>query len=133
MIDIANYVLRFALEVAALVAAAVWGFSLDAPTITRVLAGVGVPVVLGALWAVFRIPDDGGRPVVEVAPRVRLMVEGTVLGVAIVLLFASGRTTWGVILAGLVAIHYAIGWRRTGALLANRQPPPIPEMLRPRN
>ncbi|MCW5696770.1 MAG: YrdB family protein [Bauldia sp.] len=132
MIEIANYVLRFGLEVAALVAAAVWGFTLDASTLVRILAGVGVPVALGALWAVFRIPNDGGRPVIEVAPRIRLLVEAVVLGVATALLFASGRQTWGIVFAALIVIHYAIGWRRTAALVVNRQPPPIPEMLRPR-
>ncbi len=128
----ANYVLRFFLEVAALIGAGVWGFSLDAGTPVRILAGIGVPVVLGALWGVFRIPNDGGRPVVEVAPRVRLLVEAVAFGVAIALLVASGRTSWAIVFAALIGFHYAVGWQRTVALLANRQPPPIPEVFRPR-
>ena len=61
-----NLVLRFLLELAALVAAGYWGFGAFDGWPLRVLAGIGVPFVLAAAWGVFRVPGDGGPPVVVV-------------------------------------------------------------------
>jgi len=102
MLLAANLILRFVLECCGLAAAAYWGFA--------ALDG----------WP---LPNDGGKPVVTVAPRVRLAIEVMFFGLAVILLAAAGRG--GLALAFLVVllIHYAVGYERTLALIAGRLPP----------
>jgi hypothetical protein len=46
----------FLLELAVLAVGARWGWSLDAPTAGRLLAALGVPLLLAALWGVLGSP-----------------------------------------------------------------------------
>ena len=123
MLLAANLILRFVLECCGLAAAAYWGFAALDGWPLRIVGGIGVPVVMAAVWGVFRIPNDGGKPVVTVAPRVRLAIEVMFFGLAVILLAAAGRG--GLALAFLVVllIHYAVGYERTLALIAGRLPP----------
>jgi hypothetical protein len=79
---------------------------------------------MAAAWGVFRIPNDGGAPVVEVAPIVRLLVEAVFFGLAIVLLWVAGREGWAVAFLAILVLHYAIDYERTLALSTNRLPKP---------
>lgn len=123
MIVAANLVLRFVLECCGLVAAGTWGFATLDGWPLRVLAGIGMPVVMAAAWGVFRIPNDGGPPVVEVAPRVRLAIEVVFFGLALVLLAAAGQGGLAVAFLVVLLINYAVGYERTLALIAGRLPP----------
>lgn len=51
--------LAFLLELAMLAAAGWWGFTLDAGWPVRVLAGIGVPLLLAVVWGVFCSPRAG--------------------------------------------------------------------------
>jgi len=70
-------------------------------------------------WAVFRVPNDGGKPVVEVSGRVRLALEAAVFGGAVSALALSGKTTLAAWLAGAVVLHNLLSWDRLRRLLAN--------------
>jgi len=124
MIVAANLVLRFLLEIAALVAVVYWGFTLPDGWLLRILAGVGLPVAMAAVWGIFRIPNDGGAPIVEVAPRLRLAIEVVYFVLAVALLAAAGHGGLALLFLLLLLFHYAVGYQRTLALVSGRLPPP---------
>ncbi|MFB7723663.1 DUF2568 domain-containing protein [Nocardia sp. NPDC056100] len=63
MVKGANLLLMFLLELCVLGAAIAWGFSLDVPTLVRVLAAFGAVAVFVAVWAVFGAAHDARIPV----------------------------------------------------------------------
>ncbi|MGY1825920.1 MULTISPECIES: DUF2568 domain-containing protein [unclassified Blastococcus] len=83
----ANLVARFALELSALAALALWGFTLGVPVAVRVLAGVGAPVVAAVVWGLFASP----RAAVALPSAARLAVQALVLGAAVAALVQAGR------------------------------------------
>ncbi|MET8120327.1 DUF2568 domain-containing protein [Micromonospora sp. NPDC005189] len=56
MIRALGLLLVFLLELVVLGVGARWGWSLDAPTAGRLLAAVGVPLLLAGLWGVLGSP-----------------------------------------------------------------------------
>jgi Protein of unknown function (DUF2568) len=117
-----NLVLRFVLELCGLVAAGTWGFTFLDNWPARIAVGLGIPAAMAAAWGVFRIPNDGGPPVVEVAPLVRLLIEVAYFALAVALLWQAGYPRLAPAFAVLILIHYAVAYPRTLALIANRQP-----------
>ena len=116
----ANLVLRFLLELAALFAAGFWGFSRFGDWPMKLLCGIGVPVLMAAAWGIFRVPGDGGPPLVVTPPQARLLLEVVFFGLAIWLLREAGQPTASNLLLVLVLINYAISWERTWAFLMGR-------------
>jgi hypothetical protein len=116
-----NPVLRFVLELAALVAAGAWGFVTFDSWALRLAFGFGIPVVMAAAWGIFRVPGDGGPPVVAVGGRARLLLEVVFFAVAVGLLAAAGYAGLATTFALVLLAHYAIGYERTLALLADRR------------
>jgi 4-amino-4-deoxy-L-arabinose transferase-like glycosyltransferase len=84
----------FLVELAALAALAVWGWSVPDPTVWRLLLAVAVPAVAGALWGVFAAP----RAPVKV-PALTLLVKLVVFGAAVLALVATGHPRLAVALA----------------------------------
>lgn len=117
----ANLALRFALEIAGLLAIGYWGFATIEPPALKWPVGIGLPVLLAVIWAVFRIPNDGGAPVVAVTGQVRLAIEAGFFALAIGGLFHAGRPAWASVLLVLVIGHYAIDYPRTLDLLLGRR------------
>jgi hypothetical protein len=107
----ANLALRFLLELAALAALGYWGWVAHDGA-SRWAWTVGLVVGVAAIWGVFRVPGDGGPPVVAVPGWVRLLIEAAVFGAATAALIAAGRTTLGVVFGGIVVAHYAISYDR---------------------
>ncbi|HZP20341.1 MAG TPA: YrdB family protein [Bauldia sp.] len=118
-----NLALRFVLEILALIAAGYWGFTAFDSWLLRILFGIGIPFVLAALWGVFRVPGDGGPPVIAIHSALRLALEWFVFGVAIFLLFDAGLRTAAWIFLAVIVAHYAVGYRRTVAFLVGRGVP----------
>ncbi len=61
----ANLLLRFLLELCALGALGYWGFKSGSATSTKVVLGVGAPLVAAVVWGTFLSPI---APVIEVGP-----------------------------------------------------------------
>lgn len=118
-----NAVLRFLLELAGLYAQGYWGFATQENWALKLLFGLGIPLVMAALWGIFRVKYDGGPPVVEVAPQLRLLLEAIFFGLAICLLYAAGLPTFALGLFVAAAINYGIDYRRTIALATGNWPP----------
>lgn len=84
----ANLLLRFVLEVAALVIIGQWAWRAGEnwPLAGRVAFTAGLTLLLAAAWAVFRVPGDhssGKPPVVAVPGVVRLAFELAFFGFAL--------------------------------------------------
>src|SRR3954467_4958398 len=84
----------FAAEVAALVALAVWGWSVGGSTVSRVVLAAGAPAVAAVLWGVFAAP----RAPVRITA-LTLLVKVVVFGGAVLALWATGHPLLAVVLA----------------------------------
>ena len=120
MLQIANLGLRFVLELVALAAVGYWGFASFSNLALRLLCGIGLPLLLATIWGVFRVPGDGGPPVVEVGGAVRLMIEALVFGTAVALLVAAGEGGLAATLALVLVLHYIADAQRVLWLLGLR-------------
>jgi hypothetical protein len=116
----ANLVLRFLLELAALGAVGYWGFSSFEEWPLKLLAGIALPVVMAVVWGVFRVPGDGGAPVVAVPTQARLILEFVFFALAIFLLDRSGQRAPALVFLALVLLNYGIDYDRTIRFLSGR-------------
>ncbi len=64
------------------------------------------------MWGVFRVPGDGGAPVVAVAGWVRLAIEAIFFTTATAALFGSGQRTAALVFAVVVIAHYLVSYDR---------------------
>lgn len=111
-----NLAFRFLLELAALVAMGYWGWAVHSSP-WRYLLLIMTPVAASLLWGIFRVPNDGGRPVVRVPGVIRFWLEVVYFGFAIWGLFDAGAVLPGWIMEIGVIVHYAISYDRVAWLL----------------
>lgn len=115
-----NLGLRFLLEIAALAGFGFAGWrAMPAPW--HWLAVLAFPLVAAVAWGVFNVPGDpsrSGAAPVPVPGLLRLALEFAVLFGGAAAFAAAGYRTTGIVLALLVAVHYALSWDRIGWLLA---------------
>jgi hypothetical protein len=115
-------VTRFLLELALLAALAVTGWGITAGG-WRWIFALGLPLAAAALWGSFRVPNDGGPPLVRVPGIVRLLLELFLFGAAVVGLFAAEHPRWALLLGGLTLLHYVLSYDRVLWLLRGAPPP----------
>ena len=116
-----NLVVRFVLEIVALVALGYWGWHTGTGTI-RYLLALGLPLVAALLWGSFRPPNEPHHPTHNVVPIpgwLRLLFEAVFFGGAAWGLFAVGATPTAWIFTIVVLIHYALSYDRIAWLLQN--------------
>ncbi len=114
-----NLLLRFLLELAALIGMGVWGWTTQ-EGLWRPLLGLGIPLLAAALWGVFRVPGDPREAPVAVRGWVRLLLEGLYFAAGVGLLAAAGQQTAAGILGALVILHYLVSYDRIRWLLEQR-------------
>jgi Protein of unknown function (DUF2568) len=95
-----NLALKFVLEPGALAALAIWGASVDS-TGVAVLLGVGIPVVVVALWSRLAAPKSPRR----LPTRAHIPFELAVFAVAALTLFAAGHTSLAIAFSAAVAVN----------------------------
>jgi hypothetical protein len=116
-INAINLALRFLLELAALAAVGYWGWTSFPDVGSRLLAGIGLPLLLAALWGIFRVPGDGGPPVIAIPGWLRLILEGLVFGLAVALLADAGHGRLALLFLAVVLVNYTIDYRRVLSIL----------------
>jgi hypothetical protein len=116
-----NLALRFLLELAALAALGYWGW-VSHDGVARWLWTVGLVVGVATVWGVFRVPGDGGPPVIAVPGWVRLLIEAAVFCGATAAIIAAGHTTLGVVFGVIVVVHYAVSYDRVVRFLRPASP-----------
>jgi Protein of unknown function (DUF2568) len=97
----ANLVLRLLLELFALGALGYWGFMTGSATITKVVLGVGAPLVAAIVWGTFLSP----RAPVELPWVVVLVLQAVVFGSVAAGLVATGHRTLALVFVVIVVIN----------------------------
>ena len=88
-----------------------WGWvTFDGPW--RYVLAIVLPVIAATIWGVFRVPNDGGAPVVRVPGLIRLLIEAIFFGFATWGLFDSGAVTTGWIFGAITLQHYIVSYDR---------------------
>ena len=103
----ANDVVRFVLELFAIISLSVWGFSAW-PFAWNLLVGILTPLAAIALWALFRSP----RSMIPVDAFVKAVVEVIVMGGAAVVWLAMGQPIVTIVFAAVATISGVINGRR---------------------
>jgi Protein of unknown function (DUF2568) len=99
----ANLAVKFALELAALAALAVWGASLPGSS-ASVLVAIAAPLAMAIVWGTWCAPRARRRlPMPS-----RAIVELTIFALAVVALAAAGHVIWAIVLAAVVALNAAL-------------------------
>lgn len=109
-----NLIIRFFLEVIALVSVGIWGWKFGDGWI-RYLMAIGVPILVAALWGVFAVPDDpsrSGSAPIPVHGILRLIIELAIFSFATWTLQDSGYAKLSWIFGVIVLIHYSISHDR---------------------
>ena len=109
-----NLAFRFFLELAALVAMAYWGWT-QHEGFARFAWAIGLPLLWAVLWGIFNVPNDpsrSGKAPVRVPGYLRLLLELAFFATAVWALYSAAGQVWGLVLAALVAIHYALSYDR---------------------
>jgi hypothetical protein len=115
----ANLVIRFVLELSALVAMGVWAWR-QSDGIARYAYAILVPLLAAAVWGIFAVSGDAsrsGKTVVAVSGLVRLGIEAAFFGFAAFALYRLGNKPLFVIFVVATSVHYVISYDRIGWLL----------------
>ena len=114
-----NLVLRFLLELVALLAAGLWGWD-QAEDGWRYLLAIGLPVILATLWRTFAVPNDpsrSGKAPVVTNGIVRLLLELAFFGFAAWAFYSLGFITLNYVFVAVVIVHYLVSYDRVLWLL----------------
>lgn len=95
-----NLTLAFLLELCALAALGYWGFRVGGGPVSKLVLGLGAPLVAAVLWGLFAAP----RAPVSI-PFARLGVQLAVFGSAAVALYATAHPALAVTFVILVAVN----------------------------
>ncbi len=111
-----NLGLRFALEMAALLALGLWGWQ-HSEDWTRFLLAFGIPLVAAIAWATFRVPNDPGPAPVAVPGIVRLILELALFASATWALYDAQGAAWSAVFCVAVIAHYIASYDRVLQLM----------------
>lgn len=118
----ANDLLRFILELWALIVFGYWGLNQNLGIINYALMLL-LPIIAAVVWGTFAVPNDpsrsGGAPV-PVRGAVRLLLEFLILGAAFWIMYATISVYLGIVFGVLVIIHYVLARERIGWLLGSK-------------
>lgn len=114
-----NLLIRFLMEIAALVILAMWGWHYTSNWL-RYLLAIGLPLLAATLWGIFRIPNDPNPAPVEVPGIVRLAYELFLFGFASWALYNMGYMSAACTMSIITIISYTAGYDRTLKMLKNK-------------
>lgn len=102
-----NDVIRFVLELFAIVSLGIWGF-VAWPLPWNIVVGIGAPVLAILLWALFRSP----KAVLHVDAFVKALVEIVVMGCAAFAWWSLGQPIVALVFAVVATVSGVINGRR---------------------
>ena len=118
----ANDVLRFILELWALVVFGYWGLNQSLGLLNYALMLI-LPIIAAVVWGTFTVPNDpsrsGGAPV-PVPGAIRLLIEFLILGTAFWIMYTMSLVLLGLVFGFLVIIHYILAHKRIRWLLGSK-------------
>lgn len=110
-----NGLLRFLLELVAMISIGYWGMGKSG-----LLLAAGLIVLFVLIWGLFNVPGDpsrSGSAPIPVPGILRLLIELVLFSSAVWSLADMGYDNYGLIMFGLVIFHYAWYWKRVLWLL----------------
>ncbi|MEU9360169.1 YrdB family protein [Streptomyces sp. NPDC048301] len=99
-----NLLVMFLLELSVYAAVALWGWTASGRLPLKLLLGVGAPVALVVVWALFGAP----RASYAVHGGGRVLLEALWFGSGAAALAASGRQGWAAAFAGIFLVNAAL-------------------------
>ena len=117
-----NLVLRFLLEITAIVISGIWGYHLS-DSWSRFLLVLLIPLLFAGLWGVFAVPGDpsrSGKTVIATSGKVRLFLELLLFSAATGMMSGLTKPWLAWIFGGVVLIHYITSYDRISWLLNRR-------------
>jgi len=114
-----NLAVRFILEVACLIAAGLWGYHWADGSY---LLGLGLPISMMIIWAVFAVPGDrsrSGNAPVPIPGVVWLLLELSFFGFGTWAFFEIEADLFGWVFCTTIITHYLISTERNRWLLNN--------------
>jgi len=109
-----NLIIRFLLEIIALMSVGMWGWKQSEGWLRFVLA-IGIPIILAAIWGTFAVPDDPSRsgtaPIVTPG-FIRLVIELGFFALATWALYDMGSIKLSLALGIIVVLHYVVSYDR---------------------
>lgn len=119
MLTTINLGVHFLLELAAIGAVAYWGFKIGSGWLARAALGMLLPLILAAVWGIFRVPNDPGPALVAVPGWLRLLIEWGIFALAAWSLVAAGKQNLAWAFAILAVTNYALMYERFGRLISS--------------
>jgi len=117
-----NLMIRFLLELMALVSVGYWGWKSYEGTFQYVF-GLGLPILMTIVWGTFAVPDDpsrSGKAPIPVSGLIRLIIEFIFFALAVWALFDLEYTRLSYALGTIVLIHYLVSYDRVKWLLSQK-------------
>ena len=109
-----NLIIRFLLEIIALISVGIWGWKENDGWLRFVLA-VGIPIILATIWGVFAVPDDpsrsGAAPIVTPGV-IRLAIELGFFVLATWSIYDMGSIKLSLAFGIIVVLHYVVSYDR---------------------
>lgn len=105
-----NLLVRFLLELCMLAAVGYWGFKTQSGAM-RMIAGVGLPILLIVIWGLFVAP----RALYPASGILHVALSMILLGSGAIALFASGRAALGWLYAIVLVVNQSllIVWKQS--------------------
>ncbi len=98
-----NLGLRAIMELSIVLAFAYWGYQTGTSTATKILLGIGAPVVGFGFWGVIDFHQAG-----RLSEPLRLIEELVISGLAALALYAAGQHALGIALALLSLVYHTL-------------------------
>lgn len=92
ILQYANIILRFLLEICGLIALGYWGFRVGNGYTMKILFGFGIPTFIAVVWGFFGSPNAK----IQLSTISHILLEIVIFGLPALALYASGhrRLTW---------------------------------------
>lgn len=120
MLQKLNLLLRFLLEICALVASGIWAYETFSSSKMQWFLTFLVPSLLMVLWGTFNVvgdPSRSGHAPIKVRGWFRLFVEAFVFGFGAWSLFTIKYDNLASVYIGLLVFHYTFSFKRLSWLL----------------
>ena len=109
-----NLIIRFLLEIIALVSVGMWGWKQNDGW-PRFILAIGIPIILAVIWGTFAVPNDpsrsGAAPIVTPGV-IRLAIELGFFALATWAFYDLGLTKVSLTFGIIVLLHYLVSYDR---------------------
>ena len=116
-----NLLIRFLLEISALVLLGMWGWR-QSEGVLRFVFAIGLPIILAAVWGIFAVPNDpsrsGSAPIVTPG-LLRLAIELGFFAFATWSAYDMKFTNASLVFGIIVMLHYIASYDRIAWLLSH--------------